>query len=56
MADAPKMVVEIIGDGDSPGGMGEVGYPAAGPAIANAIAAATGKRVRKLPVKMSELA
>ena len=56
MADAPHMVVEIISDGDTPGGIGEVGYPAAGPAIANAIYAATGKRVRKLPVKMDELA
>lgn len=55
MQDAPHMTVEIIPGGDTPGGMGEVGYPAASPAIANAIFAATGKRVRKLPVKMEEL-
>ncbi len=56
MKDAPKMTVEIIGDGENPGGIGEVGYPATSPAIANAIFAAIGKRVRKLPVKMEELA
>ena len=55
MVDAPHMVVEIIGKSETPGGMGEVGYPAAGPAIANAIMAATGKRIRKLPVKTEEL-
>jgi isoquinoline 1-oxidoreductase beta subunit len=51
MADAPKVEVHIIAEGDSPGGIGEVGYPAAPPAIANAIFAASGKRVRKLPVR-----
>ncbi|MHB8635173.1 MAG: xanthine dehydrogenase family protein molybdopterin-binding subunit [Fimbriimonadaceae bacterium] len=55
MKDCPHMTVEIMPGGDTPGGMGEVGYPASSPAIANAIFAATGKRVRKLPVKMAEL-
>lgn len=56
MADAPKVEVHIIADGDQPGGMGEVGYPAAGAAIANAIFAATGKRLRRLPLRVSDLA
>jgi len=56
MADCPHMKVEIMPGGEAPQGMGEVGYPATSPAIANAIFAATGKRVRKLPVKMDELA
>lgn len=55
MSDAPKMETYIIAEGDTPGGMGEVGYPAAGPAVANAIAAATGKRLRKLPLKLNGL-
>lgn len=50
MVHAPRMEVHVISEGDTPGGMGEVGYPAAGPAIANAIFAATGQRIRKLPV------
>lgn len=50
MRDCPAMEVHIIADGDTPGGMGEVGFPAAGPAVLNAIANATGKRLRKLPI------
>jgi isoquinoline 1-oxidoreductase beta subunit len=53
MGDAPKVEVHIISEQDAPGGMGEVGYPAAVPAIVNAIANACGKRVRKLPIRNS---
>lgn len=49
IGDAPHVEVHIIADGDSPGGMGEVGYPAAVPAILNAVFAATGQRIRRLP-------
>ncbi len=49
IGDAPKVEVNIIAEEESPGGIGEVGYPAAVPAILNAIFAATGQRIRKLP-------
>ncbi|HTQ11364.1 MAG TPA: molybdopterin cofactor-binding domain-containing protein [Fimbriimonadaceae bacterium] len=56
MADAPaKMEVYVMDSGADFGGMGEVGYPSSVPAIANAIFAATGKRVRKFPCKIEEL-
>jgi len=56
MADAPaKMEVYVMDSGADFGGMGELGYPSSVPAIANAIFAATGKRVRKFPAKIEEL-
>ena len=51
MGDDAKVEVTILEGGDRPGGMGEVGYPASLPAICNAIFAATGKRIRKLPIR-----
>lgn len=57
IADAPtKMEVYVMDSGGTFNGMGEVGYPSSVPAIANAIAAATGKRARKFPIKVEELA
>lgn len=51
----PKVEVHIVESGENPGGMGEVGYPSVIPALANAIFAATGKRVRKIPIDLTEL-
>ncbi len=42
--------VHIVRNNEAPGGMGEPGTSAIMPAIANAIFAATGKRLRKLPI------
>jgi isoquinoline 1-oxidoreductase beta subunit len=39
-----------VKSGEAPGGMGEPGTSAIVPAVANAIFAATGKRLRKMPV------
>lgn len=49
MSEAPQVDVLVMPSGDDPGGMGEVGVPCVAPAIANAIAAATGTRNRKMP-------
>jgi isoquinoline 1-oxidoreductase beta subunit len=50
MAEAPRRIaVEIVASEGPPGGIGEPGVPPVAPALANAIFAATGKRVRELP-------
>jgi len=52
MADAPAdIAVHFIESGAKMGGIGEPGLPPASPALANALFAATGKRVRTLPIR-----
>ena len=51
MADAPDVEVVIVNSGFPPSGAGEMGIPTAAPALTNAIFAATGKRIRRLPIK-----
>ena len=53
--DAPVIEVHIVKSPEPPGGMGEAGTSAIVPAIANAIFAATGKRLRKLPIDADAL-
>ncbi|TAV21319.1 xanthine dehydrogenase family protein molybdopterin-binding subunit [Rhizobium ruizarguesonis] len=48
--EAPKVEVYQIKSGEAPGGVGEAGTAAAAGALANAIFAATGKRIRSLPL------
>jgi isoquinoline 1-oxidoreductase beta subunit len=55
MNEAPVVDVHIVQSRESPGGMGEAGTSAIVPAVANAIFAATGKRLRKMPVDSSIL-
>jgi len=55
MNEAPAIEVHIIRNNEAPGGMGEPGTSAIMPAIANAIFAATGKRLRKLPIDTAAL-
>ena len=50
MSEMPKVEVHIVQSSEAPGGMGEPGTPPIAPALTNAIFAATGKRVRTLPV------
>jgi isoquinoline 1-oxidoreductase beta subunit len=56
MADAPVIETHfVLSGGDKWGGLGEPGTPPIAPAIANAIFAATGKRIRSLPLKNASL-
>jgi isoquinoline 1-oxidoreductase beta subunit len=52
----PAVDVHIVPSHASPGGIGEAGTPAIAPAVANAIFAATGKRIRRLPIRTEDLA
>ena len=54
MNECPEIEVHIIKNNEKSGGIGEPGVPCTAPSIANAIFSATGKRVRKLPIRMSE--
>ncbi|MGK6310629.1 molybdopterin cofactor-binding domain-containing protein [Variovorax sp. DT-64] len=55
MAEMPKVEVHIIPSKEKPGGIGEPGTPPIAPAVANAIFAATGKRLRQLPFDSAAL-
>jgi len=52
--ETPEIEVHVVRNEEKPGGIGEPGVPCAAPAVGNAIFAATGKRVRKLPMRMAE--
>ena len=51
----PVIEVHIVKSSEAPGGMGEPGTSALPPAVTNAIFAATGVRLRKLPIDTSKL-
>ena len=50
ISEAPKIETYLIQNGEKPGGVGETGTACAAAALCNAIYAASGKRVRSLPV------
>lgn len=56
LTEMPKVEVEIIASSEAPGGIGEPGTPPIAPAVCNAIFAATGVRLRKLPIDTAALA
>jgi isoquinoline 1-oxidoreductase beta subunit len=53
---APKIDVHIVKSGEAPGGIGETGVTAGPPALRNAILAATGVALRRLPIDRSLIA
>ena len=55
MNEMPQVDVHIIKNNEDPGGVGEPGLPPIAPAITNAVFAATGKRIRKLPIRPNDL-
>ncbi len=54
MNECPVIETHIVENNEKSGGIGEPGVPCTAPAIANAVAAATGKRIRRLPIRISE--
>lgn len=53
--EAPAIAVHLAPSGAELGGIGEPGVPPAAPALVNAVFAATGKRVRRLPIRAADL-
>lgn len=53
LADAPEVTVELIESNEAPGGASELAVPPVAPALANALFAATGRRYRELPIRIT---
>jgi isoquinoline 1-oxidoreductase beta subunit len=52
LASSPEVTVELLDSEEEPGGVTELGVPTAAPAIANALHALTGRRLRALPLRV----
>jgi isoquinoline 1-oxidoreductase beta subunit len=55
MNEMPEVEVYLVPSKEAPGGVGEPGVPPIAPAVGNAVFAATGKRIRRLPINPGDL-
>ena len=55
LSQTPQILVEFVESDRDPGGLGEIGVPVVAPAIANAMFAATGRRIRRIPLSAHPL-
>jgi isoquinoline 1-oxidoreductase beta subunit len=55
LSQMPEVVVHLVTSNQKPGGIGEPVTATCGPSIANAVFAATGKRIRKMPIQTDDL-
>jgi isoquinoline 1-oxidoreductase beta subunit len=53
LKEMPAIEVYIVPSTEAPGGVGEPGTPPIAPAVANAVFAATGQRIRRLPIRLA---
>jgi isoquinoline 1-oxidoreductase beta subunit len=56
MDEMPRCQTHVAAVGGAATGMGEIPVPCVAPAVANAVFAATGKRLRRLPIRPADLA